>query len=156
VTRRHLAQLALVSAIALAAAAADPARAETQRLSVPLVGGIVDCTPVGGEKIVVDGGGLSAVLHVTTDANGGVHYTVAFRGDSVTLVGLTSGSRYRLVGAGVYQFNATQGAFEETDVQHGILLGPRGQNFVLFITAHTTVNANQSVTITIDKTQCLG
>jgi hypothetical protein len=75
VKTRHLACAAVVVAGALAAVAAQPAQAETQRLFVPLAGGIVDCTPVGGEQIVVDGGGLAAVLHRTTDRNGGIHCT---------------------------------------------------------------------------------
>jgi hypothetical protein len=152
---RHLVVLALAVVAALAAVVAEPARAEAEHFSVPATG-FVDCRPVGGELIVLNGGTFDVVRNRTVDETGGVHFVRVFRSEGITGIGLTSGATYRLLGAALLQFTDTGETFEQTRVHRGVLLGPDGQGFALFLTIHITDNGNQDVSITIDKTECRG
>ena len=98
-------------------------------------------------------GEVEVVSHSSTDANGGVHFSFHVRPSSVTGVGATSGLTSRGTGGGlVSQFDAADGfpaVYSMINNFRIIGQGP-GNNLLMHMTIHMTMNANGEQTAQVD------
>jgi hypothetical protein len=118
-------------------------------------------SPIGGQvsnfcglEDVQLSGSVNNVLHITRDANGGLHIIdghTNFQG--VTGVGLTSGSRYIFAGGVNPISNVVQDSANSiTFLAHGRLISPGQQTNQLATTQiHVTFNANGQVTSQVEN-----
>jgi len=93
-------------------------------------------------------GAFHVETHTVDDANGGAHTQVTANDHKVSGVGVSSGLKYRRVGATVNSFN-TNGSlpFEATFTNSFSFIGQGAtNNTLLFETFHITVNANGELT----------
>ena len=102
---------------------------------------------------------FSGVVHMQThtivDASGGFHAQFVFNDHNVRGVGLSSGAKYRRVGASVDSFN-TSGPppLEETFTESFHFIGQgASSNTLLITTFHITINANGETTAFVDNSE---
>lgn len=108
--------------------------------------------PCAGEDIHFTGA-FHVETHLVIDAKGGIHSQFTANDYNLRGVGLTSGNRYRRVGATTDSFNASgPPPLEETftNTFNFIGQGP-GNNFLAHQVFHITINANGVVTVIFDK-----
>ncbi len=99
-------------------------------------------------------GTVHVETHVVEDAHGGVHFQSTVNDQNVRGIGLTSGTKYRRVGATVDRFNTTASGFpfETTFTESCKFIGPgTANNTLLLTTFHITVNAKGEITAEIDR-----
>lgn len=113
----------------------------------------IACANEGQGEMVALSGTVQIVNHSSQDANGGVHLSMHVRPSAVTGVGATSGLTYRGTGGGlVSQFDAADGfpaVYSMINNFHIIGQGP-GNNLLMHMTIHVTVNANGEQTAEVD------
>ena len=117
--------------------------------------GINPCT---GETVVVSGE-LLITNKATFDAAGGGHFTFTLVPRQVRGEG-ESGTVYKAVGGQREHFNVNAGeSLTDTFTNAFNLISQGGgDNFIVHITFHTTVNANGDVTseMLLDRAECVG
>jgi hypothetical protein len=106
----------------------------------------VPCAAGGtGEEVHLTGK-LHHLVHFIINSTGGVHFKFQSSDQGITGTGLTTGDKYHRTGATNSEFNAKVG--EETTVVDSFqVIGQgNGNNFLVHVTLHITVNANGTVT----------
>ena len=114
---------------------------------------LISCANGGQGEMVALSGEVDIVSHSSTDANGGGHLSMHIRPSSVTGVGATSGLMYRGTGGGlVSQFDAADGhPAVYTMINNFRVLGQGpGNNVLMHMTIHVTMNANGDQTAQVD------
>ncbi len=109
-------------------------------------------SPCAGEEIQFTGS-YHVAFTLVTDAQGVTHYQLTANDHDFRGVGLTSGKRYRRVGATHNSYRDTgTGPFvlTITDSFHFIGQGA-GNNTLLSGTYHITINANGQMTASVDR-----
>lgn len=113
----------------------------------------IACANEGQGETVALSGTVEVVNHSSQDANGGVHLSMHVRPAAVTGVGATSGLTYRGTGGGlVSQFDAADGfpaVYSMINNFRIIGQGP-GNNLLMHMTIHVTMNANGEQTAEVD------
>jgi hypothetical protein len=150
--------LVAVAAIAVALVVAMPAGAagnagSTQVTTFDPNGAVFPCT--NGSSYTVTGGVVKQVMHFSTDAAGGGHYTGTITPLGVTLTDGTSNTVYRLAGASWFggNFDAA-GNFVSTDTAFFNILGPSGGPVArVAIVDHGSSNPN-GANFTMNFGQC--
>lgn len=129
---------------AYAAAAAQPVtRVEKIPVDETL---FVPCAAGGAGEEVHLTGELNNVVHFIINSTGGVHFKFHSSDQGITGTGLTTGDKYQRTGATNSEFNAKVGE-QSTVVDSFRVIGQgNGNNFLLHVTLHITVNANGTVT----------
>ena len=131
-------------------AAAEAATHITQPFSTSLW---ISCANEGQGEMVALSGSLDLVNHSSQDENGGEHLSMHVRPASMTGVGATSGLMYRGTGGGlVSEFNAADGLpAVYTMINNFRIIGQGpGNNLLMHMTIHVTVNANGEQTAEVD------
>lgn len=131
-------------------AAAEAATLVTQPFSTSLW---ISCANEGQGEMVALSGSVELVSHSSQDENGGVHLSMHVRPASMTGVGATSGLMYRGTGGGlVSEFNAADGLpAVYTMINNFRIIGQGpGNNLLMHMTIHVTVNANGEQTAEVD------
>jgi hypothetical protein len=110
----------------------------------------VPCAVGGAGEFVTLSGTLHGVFRITIDANGGFHARNLSQLQQVSGVGLTTGDRYR--GTGVIQdsFHGTVGEVFTLVTSFQVIGQGADNNFVVHHLVHLTVNANGTVTASIN------
>ena len=138
-----------VSAVASAAA-----ETFTESFSIPIpFGFFVPCAAGGAGEEVVGGGNLHVLTHMTTNGN---RFTIKQQNNpqGITGTGLTTGDTYRAVGATQVTFGQSfvNGQSTNTFTDNFRIIGPGpGNNFLVHVTFHMTVNANGVVTTELEN-----
>ena len=153
-TYRRLLSPVLAFALPALVGLAMPAGAVTTQSDYPFAGAeFFDmCT---GEPVLVTGGYDHEIVNVSSNANGGFH--IDFHGNlhDVVGVGETTGAPYKITGDYHNSFDVPTGAlypYTATFTEHvGIISPGSGPNDELVIVEHITVNADGTVTSTVDK-----
>jgi hypothetical protein len=146
--RRLLPALFLATALWLVPAASSAA--VIQNMSVPLNQTVFN--PCTGDFFLASGT-IHIVLTQTADASGGFHFDVDVNVSDVTGVGSVTGATYQGVGGFWLAFNADPPfpfTVTATNVFGLISQGP-SPNLVVTATFHLTVNADGSVTSSVDR-----
>jgi hypothetical protein len=124
----------------------------TSNTIIPIPPTAVLSDPCTGEQVHVTGT-IHLVTVVTLDANGGTHTEMHFNVQGVSGVGLTSGTRYRGIHTETHSSNTAGPAPSEFTTRINIMLISEGGSSNLTIRdalLHVTVNANGTVTASID------
>lgn len=161
-TRRTMLKRAAIGATAvglgLPAISGSVAAANgVQRFSIPLAGFVFD-VPCAGELLQATQGTLEILVHEHTDAAGGFHFTLQQTLRDAEVVGLTSGTTYRAVGAAM---TSAQARPPYPIIVTGILrerwISPGPEPDIVFdFTYKLRVNANGDVMLLSveDTTEC--
>jgi hypothetical protein len=112
----------------------------------------VPCAAGGAGEEVHLTGEIHDLFHITLDSAGGAHVKVQLSDQGISGTGLTTGDKYHRTGATNFEFNAKVG--EQTTVVNNFdIIGQgNGNNFLLHVTLHITVNANGTVTAEVVNT----
>jgi hypothetical protein len=111
----------------------------------------VSCANGGAGELVELTGSLHETFHVTFDGRGGFHISVIDNPQGISGTGLTTGAKYQGTGETRDGFNGVVG-FEETFVNNFKIIGQGpGNNFLVHDNLHITVNANGTLTVSIDN-----
>jgi hypothetical protein len=147
--RRHLVILLAVAATGLLAVTSASARATTEKIPFDIV---LAPEEACGEAIHLSGT-LLAQFTFTESSGGNVEIGFHFNPQGVTGVGLTSGATYHATGEtlGTTTIKA-KGGISDTFVNNFKILGEgSAPNFLETDVMHLTVNANDVVTATVEK-----
>jgi hypothetical protein len=153
--RRHT-LLSVLGAVVLVLglAGSKPAQAEvTVNMSVPIepFAVFVPCANGGAGEVIDLSGALHVLMTFTMDGHGGVHGSFQFQPQGVTAVGESTGDIYHAAGLTRGDFNTTVGD-ENTFVNNFLMIGPGpGNNLLLHGLAHMTINANGTLTASVDR-----
>ena len=132
---------------AYAAAAAAAAQPVTRVEEIPVDETLfVPCAADGAGEGVHLTGRLHHLVHFTFDGAGGVHFKFHSSDQGITGTGLTTGDKYQRTGATNSEFNAKVGEQSTVVDSFNIIGQGNGNNFLLHVTLHITVNANGTVT----------
>jgi hypothetical protein len=124
----------------------------TSNTIIPIPPTAVLPDPCTGEDVHVTGT-IHLVTVVTVDASGSTHTEMHFNVQGVSGVGLTSGTRYRGIHTETHSSNTAGPAPSEFTTRINIMLISEGGSSNLTIRdalLHVTVNANGTVTASID------
>jgi hypothetical protein len=162
--------LRLIGTIALIAGCGESATAPpapafsavaiTSNAVVPVVLAVnVPCANGGAGELVLLSGNLHLLNHITLDGAGGAHFKTHAQPQGVSGTGLATGARYQ--GTGVTQetdnFNAGGLPAEFTFINNFRIIGQGpGNNFLVHVTLHMTVNENGETTADVvnASTEC--
>ena len=106
----------------------------------------VPCAAGGAGEEVHLTGKLHHLVHFITNSTGGVHFKFQSSDQGITGTGLTTGDKYHRTGATNSEFNAKVGEQSTVVDSFNIIGQGNGNNFLLHVTLHITVNANGTVT----------
>jgi hypothetical protein len=152
--RRRLVLVALLLA-SLLAAPAGPTSAQaaqpTTILRVPLdISFFVPCANNGAGEVVNLSGTFMMVFHSSVDQTGGTHIKLLEVEQHVAGVGETTGDRYVSTFVNLFNFNDS-GALTSTQQVVFRITGPGpGNDSLLRITNHSTVNPDGTITVAFD------
>ena len=140
-----------VGLVALLGVAWPAAASPGQVVKMPVAGAPFTCTD--GTTFTAASGDAVFLFHESTDAQGGHHVTGTVAPSNVTLTHSTDNVIYHLGGAAWFGGNTTAGGAQNfTDTEHFQILGPSGGPVgSVSIVAHTTVNANGTLTISFER-----
>jgi hypothetical protein len=111
----------------------------------------VPCAAGGAGELVELTGQLHDLFHITQNNAGGVVVRILDNPQGVSGVGLTTGTKYQGTGGTQQTFTAAVGE-TNTFVNNFRVVGQGpNNNFVVHETAHLTVNANGTVTASVDN-----
>ncbi len=145
--------LALLTAFGLAFSAVNVRAAVVVNESIPFDGftAFVECADGGNGEEVVLTGDMHFLLAVTLDANGGLHVKDHYQFQGVSGIGQSTGDKYQAVGVSQGTFNGKVG-FTYTFVQNFRIIGQGpGNDFLVHVTFHLTVNADGTTTVFHDN-----
>ena len=132
---------------AYAAAAAAAAQPVTRVEEIPVDETLfVPCAADGAGEEVHLTGKLHHLVHFIINSTGGVHFKFHSSDQGITGTGLTTGDKYQRTGATNSEFNAKVGEQSTVVDSFNIIGQGNGNNFLLHVTLHITVNANGTVT----------
>jgi hypothetical protein len=146
---RRLLQAALL-VLALVLVPTSVSAAVIQNDTMPLSQEVAN--PCTGDVFIASGS-IHLVIAETIDLSGGMHFHIDVNVSNVTGVGSITGSRYRGVGGFWAEFNGRAPypfTMTETAV-FGLISQGSSPNLVSTATFHFTVNANGTVTSTVDR-----
>jgi hypothetical protein len=133
---------------------AQAADSTTRILRVPLdLSVFLPCANNGTGEIVNLSGTFIDIYHVTFDEVGGFHLQLIETQSSVAGTGETTGDRYVSTRVNLFAYNQGAGSLPITATQQLVfrITGPGpGNDALIRITNHTTVNADGTVTVTFD------
>jgi len=153
---RRKAVVALLAVILSLVLAAPALAAGPTHMTIPFVDIVED--PSLNEPVQITGE-LYGVVSQHTDGSGGVHGLMHFTSRGLKGTGLTTGASYKVVAlytstaSGVLddENNPGEGRWENTVVQHTLIVGPgRGNRYVLHSVYHITYNANGDLVVTVE------
>lgn len=111
----------------------------------------IPCAAGGTGELVVLQGNLHVLLRFTVSTSGTIHAGMHFQPQGISGVGQTTGDKYQGTGVTQDEVNLTVGT-EETMVNNFRIIGQgNGNNFLMHETFHITINANGTVTASLDK-----
>jgi hypothetical protein len=111
----------------------------------------VPCAMGGAGESIVLYGVMHEVYHTTLDGNGGFHAKMHTQPQRLSGTGLTSGDKYQGTGVTQDSFNGKVGeTYTFVNNYRMIGQGP-GNNLLIHVTSHYTVNANGDVTAEVDN-----
>jgi hypothetical protein len=139
----------LVAFLGFSSAKADASPGQVTQMDA--TGAVFACND--GSSYTVTSGSVTFVLHESTDAAGGQHFTGTIApGGDVRLSYSGGGGTYRLAGASWFGGNLTAGGTTEfADTAHFVILGSNGPVANVSATFVGVVNANGVVTATVEK-----
>jgi len=117
--------------------------------------------PCTAEQITIVDGTFQLIVTNTHDASGGLHLGLRGNAQGVVAVGATSGDSYHLAGDFWSEQTVRNASYPLTmtvvEVHNAVSAGP-AQNVVVHIVRHLTINANGSVTSSVDavSAECRG
>lgn len=122
-----------------------------QVVKMPVAGAQFTCTD--GTTFTAVSGDAVFLFRESTDAQGGDHVTGTVAPSNVTLTHSSDNLLYHLGGASWFGGNTTAGGAQNfTDTEHFQILGPSGGPVgSVSIVAHTTINANGTLTISFER-----
>lgn len=132
---------------------ANPSRAEViDNESIPIELYVyVPCAADGAGEVVHLSGDLHVLFALTFDGAGGVHVKSHYQPQGLSGEGLTTGVSYHGVGVTQDEYNAKVG-YEETFINNFRIIGQGpGNNYLIHQNFHVTVNANGTVTASVDN-----
>ena len=146
---RRLLQAALL-VLALVLVPTTASAAVIQNVTVPLSQEVFN--PCTGD-IFTASGNIHLVVAETADGSGGMHFHIDVNVSNVTGVGSVTGAKYRGVGGFWAEFNGRDPyPFTTTSTQvFGLISQGSSANLMVTATFHFTVNANGTVTSTVDR-----
>ena len=106
----------------------------------------VPCAAGGAGEEVQLTGKLHHLVHFIINSTGGVHFKFHSSDQGITGTGLTTGDKYHRTGATNSEFNAKVGEQSTVVDSFNIIGQGNGNNFLLHVTLHITVNANGTMT----------
>jgi hypothetical protein len=106
----------------------------------------VPCAAGGAGEEVHLTGKLHHLVHFIINSTGGVHFKFQSSDQGISGTGLTTGDKYQRTGATNSDFNAKVGEQSTVVDSFNIIGQGNGNNFLLHVTLHITVNANGTVT----------
>jgi len=123
----------------------------TQVVKIPVDATVsVECAAGGAGEQVHLTGEQKNVIHVTIDNAGGLHAKLHGNLQGVSGTGLTTGDKYQATGVINAEFNGKLGE-EQTFVRNVHIVGQgNGNNSLIHVLFHITVNPNGSVTAFVD------
>lgn len=143
--------LAFLAALALLSAVSVPALA-AKVIDIRSPVSFVSTNPCSGELVDFSGQDhLTSTL--TTDSAGGVHYDIYYNLQGVSGVGETTGAKYRFNDAVNLMLSPTSsGTSNELHPLDSEVIGQGTvPNFLVHAVLHVTMNANGSITSSIDS-----
>ena len=158
---RLLVVVAACIGVALPAGAAYAAGPSTTILRVPLDASLfLPCANGGSGEVVHLTGTFMGVTHVTRDGAGGIHVSLLEVEQGVSGVGLTTGDHYVSSFVNRFSFNQGTDSLPLTSTQEVAyrVNGPGpGNESLIRISGHTTVDANGTMTVAFDNfsAECL-
>ncbi len=125
------------------------------------VAGMAFLNPCTGERVTITTGTLQVLVQVTDDAAGGVHVVVDGNAQGVVATGETTGDTYRLAGDFWTEENVAGDGVPlvvEVVEVHDVLSQGAGDNVIVRLVSHLTVNADGTVTASVDSVsaECRG
>lgn len=153
-TRFAVAVLIVMSMLALSGAspALAGATVTVDNASIPFdLFVFVPCAADGAGELVHLQGPIHVLFQFVVDGDGGVHGTSHFQPQGIAGLGLTTGDSYHATGETVDRFNSKVG-LTYTFVNNFKIIGQGpGNNFLVHENLHFTVNANGTLTVTVDN-----
>ncbi len=150
--RRLISACLAVSLVMFGMALPTLTRAEVvTNITLPYAAGIfIPCVP----EIAIVTGELHVLISQEVDSNGGIHLKTHFQPKGVSGVGTVTGVKYQATGVTQAHTNIHSGlAFEDTFVNNFRIIGQGpGNNLLVHMTLHVSVNANGDVTATVENT----
>jgi hypothetical protein len=149
-----LLSITLLLLLALTGPGAALARADsfTDNEKVPTdIAVFIDCANGGAGDEVFLSGNLHILFHGTFDGSGGVHLKSHFQPQGISGYSLVTGAKYQATGETQDHFNLKVGS-QFTYVNNFKIIGQGpGNNFLVHENLHLTVNANGTVTASVDN-----
>lgn len=106
----------------------------------------VPCAAGGAGEEVHLIGKLHHLVHFIISSTGGVHFKFQSSDQGISGTGLTTGDKYQRTGATNSEFNAKVGEQSTVVDSFNIIGQGNGNNFLLHVILHITVNANGTMT----------
>lgn len=159
---RYAASVALAVGILVLPGTSSPAAASTSPHIVREdVTGMVFLDPCTGEHITITDGTLQLLVEVNDDSAGGLHLVVHGNAQGVVATGETTGGMYRLAGDFWTEQNIAGDGFPlvvQLVEVHDVLSQGSGENFIVHLVSHLTINAAGVVTASVDSisAECRG
>jgi len=149
--RRLAAALLLAPLLAVTAGSTGAQAAPTTILRVPLdISFFVPCANNGAGEVVNLSGTFMMVFHSSVDRTGGTHIKLLEVEQHVAGFGETTGDRYVSTFVNLFNFNDS-GALTSTQQVVFRITGPGpGNDSLLRITNHATVNPDGTITVAFD------
>jgi hypothetical protein len=151
----------LLAPVLPAAAPAQAAEASTEILRVPLdLRFFLPCANGGAGEVVHLTGTFMMLTHTANDGSGGTHLKLLEVQQGVTGFGETTGDHYVSSFVNLFMLNQGSGQLPITATQQVVYRvdGPgRGNESLIRIRNHATLNANGTVTVAFDEfsAECL-
>ena len=111
----------------------------------------VPCAAGGAGEEVHLTGKIHVVIHSTLDGAGGAHVKLHASDQGISGTGLTTGDKYQRTGATNIEFNAKVGFERSAGATFNWIGQGNGNNFLVHVLFHVTVNPDGSVTALVDK-----
>ena|SRR5215469_5349732 len=113
----------------------------------------VPCANGGVGELVDLSGNLNDLVHFSLDNSGGLHVTLHNNPQGVVGAGETTGAKYQGTGVTEEHFNFSSGLpFTFTSVNNFRIIGQGpGNNSVVHENTHITINANGTITASVDN-----
>ena len=146
---RLLALVLLVFGLLLMLAGKAQAATVTNDIHIPISGTVISGCP-GGESVDFSGS-AHTLFHATINSDGGESADFHINGQGVSGIGEISGAKYQLPVAVHINTNGHVGVETTTTLSAELIGQGPDNNEVMHMTFHVTVNANGTVTASVDN-----
>ena len=121
-----------------------------EKISVDITD-FVPCAAGGAGEEVHLTGKVNQVFHSTVDSAGGAHVKVHMNDQGISGTGLTTGDKYQRTGATNSEINVKVGTEHTTVFTLNLIGQGNGNNLLIRLMEHITVNANGIVTAEVEN-----